>query len=279
MATNKDKTIIAFDLYGTILSTSSVAKEISKQLNISDDKAGEVATVCRRYQLEYTWRLNSMSMFHIDIALHLIHLNTYNYWPINIEKYKSFSEITLNSIHHAILDLSIDLPKNISAFNDAILKAYDALTIFPDASEALELLPSKSDAVTSYIFSNGTPSMLKNSIHESDDLKPFANIFAAIISVEKTGVFKPAPEVYHHLVKSVGKNWESKEEVGSVWLVSGNPFDVVGAKSVGMKAAWVDREGKGWKDRLMGEDEEFKPDLIVKGVKDAVEGIASWDGR
>ena len=119
--------------------------------------------------------------------------------------------------------------------------------------------------------------MLKSSIHESDDLKPFASVFKDIISVESTQIFKPAPGVYHHLVKAVGKNWESKEEVGKVWLVSGNPFDVVGARNIGMKTCWVDRSGNGWTDRLMGEDEEFKPDLIVTGVKDAVEGVAGWD--
>ena len=118
--------------------------------------------------------------------------------------------------------------------------------------------------------------MLQSSIHESDDLKPFAHLFAGTISVESMEAFKPAPDVYQHLVNSVGKNWERKEEVAKVWLVSGNPFDVVGAKSNGMKACWVDRAGKGWQDRLYGDDEEFKPDLIVTGVADAVKGIAGW---
>ena len=62
--------------------------------------------------------------------------------------------------------------------------------------------------------------------------------------------------------------------MGSIWLVSSNPFDVVGAKNAGMKAAWVDRSGKGWVDGLGGE--EGKPDLIVKGVDDAVRGIEGW---
>jgi 2-haloacid dehalogenase len=195
-----------------------------------------------------------------------------------VEKYKPFSEITLNSIHQALLELSISTPteeSKLSAFDNSILDAYNSLTIFPDAKSALELLPSKKN-LESYIFSNGTKAMLQSSIHESDDLKPFANLFNGIVSVEETQVFKPAPDVYRHLVKSVGKKWESNDEVAKVWLVSGNPFDVVGAKSVGMKACWVDRGGNGWTDRLMGDDEEFKPDLIVKGVKDAVEGISGW---
>lgn len=121
--------------------------------------------------------------------------------------------------------------------------------------------------------------MLQSSIHESEDLAPFANLFTGIISVEETRVFKPAPDVYQHLLKSVGKDWGNKEEVAKVWLVSSNPFDVVGAKSEGMRVCWIDRVGKGWTENLFGEEEEFKPDLIVFGVKDAVEGVAGWSKK
>ena len=53
------KIIIAFDLYGTLLSTESIAEELAR--HFGNDKAQTLATVWRRYQLEYTWRLNSMS--------------------------------------------------------------------------------------------------------------------------------------------------------------------------------------------------------------------------
>jgi len=52
------KTVIAFDLYGTLLSTESISKELAKIYG--DDKAQSLATLWRRYQLEYTWRINSM---------------------------------------------------------------------------------------------------------------------------------------------------------------------------------------------------------------------------
>lgn len=53
-----NKTIVAFDLYGTLLSTESIAEELAKLFD--EDKAASVATLWRRYQLEYTWRINSM---------------------------------------------------------------------------------------------------------------------------------------------------------------------------------------------------------------------------
>lgn len=53
-------TICAFDLYGTLLSTESIAKKLAE--HFGKDKAGVLAADWRKYQLEYTWRLNSMSM-------------------------------------------------------------------------------------------------------------------------------------------------------------------------------------------------------------------------
>ena len=51
--------VVAFDLYGTLLSTDSIAKELSQ--HFGPEKAQAVSALWRRYQLEYTWRLNSMS--------------------------------------------------------------------------------------------------------------------------------------------------------------------------------------------------------------------------
>jgi 2-haloacid dehalogenase len=53
------KILVAFDLYGTLLSTESIAKALAA--HFGQDKAASIAAVWRKYQLEYTWRLNSMS--------------------------------------------------------------------------------------------------------------------------------------------------------------------------------------------------------------------------
>jgi len=58
------KIVVAFDLYGTLLSTESIAKELAA--HFGEDKATSIAAVWRKYQLEYTWRLNSMSMASLD---------------------------------------------------------------------------------------------------------------------------------------------------------------------------------------------------------------------
>jgi 2-haloacid dehalogenase len=47
--TSNTKTVIAFDLYGTLLSTESVAKELAT--HFGDEKAKSIAALWRRWVL------------------------------------------------------------------------------------------------------------------------------------------------------------------------------------------------------------------------------------
>ena len=111
--------------------------------------------------------------------------------------------------------------------------------------------------------------MVTNSVKSSPDLGPHASVFKEIVTVEEVKKFKPSPEVYYHLARKVGK---SREQMSELWLVSGNPFDVVGARAVGMQAAWVDRAGNGWTDQLI-QGETGGPTVIVKGLGEVVEAV------
>lgn len=68
MSANKN-IVVAFDLYGTLLSTESIAKKLSE--HFGKEKAATLAADWRKYQLEYTWRLNSMSVLSPRISLPL----------------------------------------------------------------------------------------------------------------------------------------------------------------------------------------------------------------
>ncbi|KAL8751613.1 MAG: hypothetical protein Q9199_006289 [Rusavskia elegans] len=239
MASNEN-IVIAFDLYGTLLSTESIAKELGEQFG--QEKAATIAATWRKYQLEYTWRLNSM------------------------EQYLPFSSVTQRSLRHALSENAIPPPPEAAVAS--LMSAYDSLSTFPDVAPALESL-AKSSSVTPVVFSNGTDQMVGNSVHRSPDLSPYSNVFQDIVTVEEAKKFKPHPVVYYHLAKKVGKG---KEQMGDMWLVSGNPFDVIGAKAVGMKACWVDRGGQGWSDSL-GEGETGAPDFIGKNLGEIVQEI------
>lgn len=155
------------------------------------------------------------------------------------------------------------------------MKAYDCLSTFPDVSPALKALADEAGFVA-VVFSNGTKSMVTNSIRSSSDLGPHAAIFKEIVTVEDVRCFKPDPRVYLHLAGTVGKR-TADGPMGEMWLVSGNPFDVVGARAVGMQAAWVDRGGHGWTDGLV-QDESGRPTAIVRDLGELVEVVKKHSG-
>lgn len=189
------------------------------------------------------------------------------------DQYEPLSSITRNSLSHALADSGVSLDDDSIA---SLMKAYDSLSTFPDVSPALKALAEES-VITAVLFSNGTQSMVTNSVKSSQDLGPHASVFKGIVTVEEVKRFKPDPAVYYHLAEKMGKS-KTKEAMGEMWLVSGNPFDVVGARAVGMQAAWVDRAGNGWTDQLIQSD-AGRPTIIVKGLGEVAESIKKHMGK
>ena len=86
-------------------------------------------------------------------------------------------------------------------------------------------------------------------------------LFIDVVSVEEVRSFKPDSEVYVHFLKRAGVTGRE------AWLVSGNPFDVIGAVSAGMGAAWVRRSRAAVFDPW-----EVGPSVTVNGI-DELEGV------
>lgn len=53
--------VLAFDVYGTLLSTESIAQKLAS--HFGEEKGNALAITWRKYQLEYTWRANSMGAY------------------------------------------------------------------------------------------------------------------------------------------------------------------------------------------------------------------------
>jgi 2-haloacid dehalogenase len=149
------------------------------------------------------------------------------------------------------------------------MKAYDSLSIFQDVGPTLDKLSSHPD-IECVVFSNGTKTMVSNSVNKSGELSPYASVFRNLITVDFVRSFKPAPEVYKYLAQRVDKVGKEDE----MWLVSGNPFDVVGARAMGMQAAWVDRAGNGWQDMLGGE-----PTVVVRNLEEVPDAVAKYASK
>lgn len=168
--------------------------------------------------------------------------------------------MTGKSLHHALAEHDVSLD---NTHTEELMKVYDNLSAFPDVGPALKRLAGNPD-VTCVVFSNGTKSMVTNSVKSSTDLKPLSEVFKEIVTVDFIQTFKPAPEVYKYLAQRMDKSGQES----SMWLISGNPFDVVGARAVGMQAAWVDRAGNGWQDKL-GDS----PTVVVKSLEEVADAV------
>lgn len=189
------------------------------------------------------------------------------------DRYESFSTVTQRSLLHALREHGHVLPAGRIT---QLMAAYDELDVFPDAGPALQTLAAHAPQFDPVIFSNGTPSMLANCVHRSPGLAPYANTFRDIISVDEIKRFKPDPTVYRHLAQRVRQTGRER----NVWLVSSNTWDVVGARAVGLRAVWVNRDmgTKDWYDAL--EDGDIgRPTIIVKSLGDVVEKILAWEAE
>lgn len=65
--------VVAFDIYGTLLDTSSISRSLEKHLQLDKKSAVEVSALWRRYQLEWVTYLlpstdsNNVIVFLTDI--------------------------------------------------------------------------------------------------------------------------------------------------------------------------------------------------------------------
>lgn len=253
------KITMAFDLYGTLLSTASITTDLAA--HFGNEKADLIAIKWRQYQLEYTWRLPAMASPDVT--------------------YIPFHKITRAALIHAVNEAGLFIS---AAKADDLMHSYDNLTSFDDVLPGLKTLQDKTaaGAVDALVFSNGTEAMLGASVAASPVLKLFHSdaakpLFRKLVSVDAVRRYKPHRDVYERLQHEASADYK---EQAAVWLVSANPFDVVGARAAGLRAAWVDRAGSGWVDQLgevfseaAGGKLDLKPTIVVKGVGEAVDKI------
>jgi 2-haloacid dehalogenase len=68
-------------------------------------------------------------------------------------------------------------------------------------------------------------------------------------------MFVPSPAVYAYLTRRIGI------DARSIWLISSNGWDVIGAKSAGLRAVWVRRDP----DQIL-DPWGIEPDAVVKDL-------------
>ena len=119
----------------------------------------------------------------------------------------------------------------------------ETLKPFPDVVAALAALRGAGYGLA--ILSNGDRDMLKAAGPH------IGFVFDHVISVQEAGYFKPHWKSYAKAEEIIG------EDRSSILFVANHAFDCVGAKSYGMRTAFIDR-----RRRPFGEGQR-QPDLIV----------------
>jgi 2-haloacid dehalogenase len=137
-----------------------------------------------------------------------------------------------------------------------LLNAYQELPAFDDVTEGLAR--ARESGFRMFAFSNGTAEAVETLLSNAG----IRDYFLGVISVDEVKSFKPNPGVYSYFLRASGA-------VGAdAWLISSNPFDVIGAISSGMRGVWIRRSVDAIFDPW-----GIEPTVTVSNLSDLVEHI------
>jgi len=176
---------------------------VNKQLeHLVGDKAIEFSNLWRSKQLEYSFRRGLM------------------------RDYQDFSICTLQALQFCCKAMDVKISdSNI----ESLMQTYRILPAFSDVVPCLTL--ARSLNIQLVAFSNGSAEAVNELLQHAG----IRDYFSEVVSVEELKTFKPNPDVYQYLLSRCQSN------VAETWLVSGNPFDILGAANVGLHTAWIKR--------------------------------------
>ena len=136
-----------------------------------------------------------------------------------------------------------------------LLTAFANLPPHADMKSSLQKL--RSNGFKTVAFANSSLSFLTTQIKNAE----LIDLFDDIISVEKTGSFKPDPNVYKYAAKILG------EPLENLRLVATHDWDTHGALSTGLKAAYIERGGAPYNPLYL------KPDIQSNVMTDIADQI------
>lgn len=140
--------------------------------------------------------------------------------------YRDFSVCTHDALLYCCEQYRLDLSEDDIR---GLLDLYRVLPAFADVKPALSAFNEKQMAC--HAFSNGSRQAVQHLLEHAG----LARLIASVVSVDDLQTFKPDPRVYRHFLEKTGSRREE------TWLISGNPFDIIGAIHAGWQTAWVYR--------------------------------------
>lgn len=199
---------------------------------LTGTRAAEFAGLWRTKQLEYSFRKGLMG------------------------RYENFEVCTRQALRYTAASFGIDLAE---AAEEKLIEDYQQLPQFKDVAPGLDLLRIQGHRLAA--FSNGVERRVRELLVNAGLLVRFETV----ISVDDLKIFKPHPSVYHYLQQRM------KTPPERTWLVSANPWDVIGAKAAGLRAAWIRRTPGAVFDPW-----GFEPDLTVADLGELAVRFAAF---
>ena len=204
---------------------------VIKLREFAGGKAEEFSRIWREKQLEYSFRRGLM------------------------RTYETFGVCTNQALDYTCSYLDVGLT---AAQKAALMAEYRSLPAFDDVKESLVGLRTAKYSL--HAFSNGTAEAVKTLLTTAG----IRDLFDGIVSVDDRRTFKPNPDVYEHLLNTTAA------PASDAWLISSNPFDVIGAVSFGLHAAWVQRS-----NNVIFDPWGIEPTLRITSLRELAAGIAS----
>lgn len=197
-------------------------------------QARELLTQWREKQLEYTFRRALM--------------RTYADFPTCTREALLFV-----CARHGIVLTAADL--------DELLALYRQLPAYPDVAAGLTELQRQ--GVPCWAFSNGRG----DDVQALLDQAGLAPLITGVVSLLDIRTYKPDPAAYAYFRQRAATGEDP------VWLISSNPFDLIGGKATGMRTIWVRRQATAlfdpWGERP---DAEVRDIGGISAVLDAMSG-------
>lgn len=181
------------------------------------------------------WRRTHFENSMIDALLHREHT--------------SYREIGHRAVAHVMDRAGIAYTKDEVRY---LVGEIEKLKPFPEVPGALARLHTRYKLV---VLSNGDPDMLEAA--KQHHKVPFDQV----ISVAEANSFKPHVATYTKATELCGVKPDQ------ILFVANHAFDCIGAKSAGMRTAFIDRRGRPFGDT------PHQPDILVRTMKDLADAI------
>jgi 2-haloacid dehalogenase len=225
----RDVKVCMFDQYGTVVDMQGGLTAIATPFLKAKGWSGDPNSFVT------WWRRTHFENSMIDALLHRAHT--------------PYREIGHRAVAHVMDRAGIEHTKEDVRY---LVGEIEKLKPFPEVPAALDKLQTRYKLV---VLSNGDPDMLETA------KKYHAIAFDRVISVAEANSFKPHVATYTKAAELLGLNMDQ------ILFVANHAFDCIGAKSAGMRTAFIDRRA-----RPFGET-EHQPDILVPSMTALADAI------